>query len=75
MGLHEYIRTTFTAQPENPHPKILSVDDTEIVGDRITEVRPIPTYFFTEETEGRIGELRASRAGVIVRDMFERPAP
>jgi hypothetical protein len=41
------------------NPKILGVDDAEIVGDRITEVRPIPRNFFTQETERRIGELGA----------------
>src|ERR1035437_8566361 len=41
--------------PRSRHnPKILGVDDAEIVGDRITEVRPIPRNFFTQETERRI---------------------
>ena len=32
----------------SPHnPKFLWVDDAEIVGDRITEVRPAPGNFFT----------------------------
>src|ERR1700685_3638199 len=44
----------------SPHnPKFLWVDDAEIVGDRITEVRPVPGNFFTQETERRISELGA----------------
>ena len=62
--------------PRSRHnPKILGVDDTEIVGDRITDVRPIPRNFFTQETERRIGELGASRVGFIVRDMLVHHAP
>ena len=62
--------------PRSRHkPKILGVDDAEIVGDRITEVRPIPRSFFTQETERRIGELGASRVGFIVRDMLVYHAP
>ena len=57
--------------PRSCHnPKILGVDDAEIVSDRITEVRPIPRNFFTQETERRIGELGASRVGFMVRDML-----
>jgi ParB-like chromosome segregation protein Spo0J len=55
--------------------KILGVDDAEIVGDRITEVRPIPRNFFTEEIERCIGELGVSRVGFIVRDMLVHHAP
>ena len=62
--------------PRSRHnPKILGVDDAEIIGDRITEVRPIPRNFFTQETERRIGELGASRVGFIVRDMLVHHAP
>jgi hypothetical protein len=44
----------------SPHnPKFLWVDDAEIVGDRITEVCPVPGNFFTKETERRISELGA----------------
>jgi hypothetical protein len=62
--------------PRSRHnPKILGVDDAEIIGDRITEVGPIPRNFFTQETERRIGELGASRVGFIVRDMLVHHAP
>src|SRR5665647_2934919 len=57
------------------NPKILGVDDAEIVGDRITEVRPIPRNFFTQETERRIGELGASCVALVVRDMLVHHAP
>jgi hypothetical protein len=57
------------------NPKILGVDDTEIVGDRITEVRPIPRNHFTQEPERRIGKLGASRVGFIVRDVSVHHAP
>ena len=56
--------------PRSRHnPKILGVDDAKIVGDRITEVRPIPGNLFTQETERRIGELGASCVAFVVRDM------
>ena len=62
--------------PRSRHnPKILRIDDAEIVGDRITEVRQIPRNFFTQETERRIGELGASRVGFMVRDMLVHHAP
>jgi len=65
-----------TTIPRSRHnPKILGVDDAEIIGDRITEVGPIPRNFFTEETERRIGELGASHVGFIVRDMLVHHAP
>src|SRR5664279_3619468 len=57
------------------NPKILGVDDAEIVGDRITEVRPIPRNFFTQETERRIGKLGASCVALVVRDMLVHHAP
>ena len=51
--------------PRSRHnPKILWVDDAEIVGDRITKVRPIPRNLFTQKTERRIEELGASCVGV-----------
>src|ERR1035437_10767790 len=69
-------RTPKDCIPRSRHnPKILGIDDAEIVGDRITEVHPIPRNFFTQETERRIGELGASRVGFIVRDMLVHHAP
>src|ERR1035437_8162974 len=62
--------------PRSRHnPKILGVDDAEIVGYRITEVRPIPRNFFTQETERRIGKLGASCVALVVRDMLVHHAP
>jgi hypothetical protein len=60
--------TPFTSQPE-----ILGADDAEIVGDRITEVRPIPRNFFTQETERRIGELGASLDRSVLSDAGPDP--
>ena len=56
-------------------PKILWVDDAKIVGDRITEVCPIPGNCFTQETERRIGELGASCIAFVVRDVSVHEAP
>ena len=56
-------------------PKILWVDDAEIVGDRITEVGPIPRNLFTQKTERRIGELGASCVALVVRDVSVHEAP
>src|ERR1035437_2094728 len=62
--------------PRSRHnPKILGVDDAEIVGDRITKVRPITGNCFTQETERRIGELGASCVALVVRDMLVHHAP
>src|ERR1035437_1464833 len=61
--------------PSRHNPKILWIDDAEIVGDRITEVRPIPGNCFTQETERRIGELGASCVAFIVRDVSVHEAP
>src|SRR5271156_6779658 len=56
--------------PGSPHnPKFLWVDDAEIVGDRITEVRPVPGNFFTQKTERRISELGACCVAFVVRDV------
>jgi hypothetical protein len=62
--------------PRSRHnPKILGVDDAEIVGDRITEVRPIPGDCFTQEPERRIGELGASCVALVVRDVSVHHPP
>ena len=62
--------------PRSPHnPKILWVDDAEIVGDRIAEVGPVARNFFAQETERRIGELGASCVGFVVRDVSMHDAP
>ena len=62
--------------PRSRHnPKIVGVDDAEIVGDRITKVRPITGNCFTQETERRIGELGASCVALVVRDMLVHHAP
>ena len=55
--------------------KILGVDDAEIVGDRFTEVRPIPRNHFTQEPERRIGKLGASCVALVVRDVSVHEAP
>ena len=62
--------------PRSRHdPKILWVDDAEIVGDRITKVRPIPRDLFTQKTERRIGELGASCVALVVSDVSVHEAP
>ena len=57
------------------NPKILGVDDTEIVGDRITEVRPIPRNLFTQKTERCVGKLGASCVALVVRDVSVHETP
>jgi hypothetical protein len=65
-----------TIIPRSRHdPKILWVDDAEIVGDRIAKVRPIPRNFFTQKTERRIGELGASCVALVVSDVSVHEAP
>ena len=62
--------------PRSRHdPKILWVDDAEIVGDRITKVRPIPRNLSTQKTERRIGELGASCVALVVSDVSVHEAP
>ena len=70
------IRPTVFDIPRSRHdPKILWVDDAEIVGDRITKVRPIPRNLFTQKTERRIGELGASCVALVVSDVSVHEAP
>jgi hypothetical protein len=47
------------------HPKILRIDDTEIIGDRIAEFGPVAGHFFAQEIERRIGELGAGFVGFV----------
>ena len=62
--------------PRSRHdPKILWVDDAEIVGDQITKVRPIPRNLFTQKTERRIGELGTSCVALVVSDVSVHEAP
>ena len=62
--------------PRSRHdPKILWVDNAEIVGDQITKVRPIPRNLFTQKTERRIGELGASCVALVVSDVSVHEAP
>ena len=62
--------------PRSRHdPKIFWIDDAKIVGDRITEVRPIAGYFVTQETERCIGELGASCIAFVVRDVPVHETP
>ena len=57
------------------NPKILGVDDSKIVGDRITEVGPISGNRFAQEGERRVGELSASCVAFVVGDMLVHDAP
>ena len=64
------------AIPGSPHnPKILWVDDAEIVGDCIAEVGPIPWNGFAQEPKRCIGELGARRVAFVVRDVSVHEAP
>ena len=66
----------FQNVPGSPHnPKFPWVDDAEIVGDRIAEVRPVPGNCFAQETKRRIGELGASCIAFVVRDVSVHEAP
>ena len=66
----------FPAIPRSRHdPKIFWVDDAEIVGDRITKVRPVPRNLFTQKTERRIGELGASCVALVVSDVSVHGGP
>jgi hypothetical protein len=56
-------------------PKILGRDDAEVVGDRVAEVRPIARNLFAQETERRVGELRAGCIAFVVRNVSVHQAP
>ena len=72
----QYLRCVVVYIPRSRHdPKILWVDDAEIVGDRITKVRPIPRNLSTQKTERRIGELGASCVALVVSDVSVHEAP
>ena len=68
-------RNAYTIPRSRHDPKILWVDDAEIVGDRITKVRPIPRNLFTQKTERRIGELGTSCVALVVSDVSVHEAP
>ena len=72
---YSYILFVLSILRSRHNPKILGVDDAEIVADRITEVSPIPGYCFTQESERRIGELGASCVTLVVRDVSVHHAP
>ena len=75
-GALEIVMARMDGIPRSRHdPKILWVDDAEIVGDRITKVRPIPRNLFTQKTERRIGELGASCVALVVSDVSVHEAP
>ena len=74
-SLQSHYRTFITIPRSRHDPKILWVDDAEIVGDRITKVRPIPRNLFTQKTERRIGELGASCVALVVSDVSVHEAP
>jgi len=62
--------------PRSRHdPKILGRDDAEVVGDRIAKVRPIARNLFAQETERRVGELRAGCIAFVVRNVSVHQAP
>src|SRR5450830_782452 len=78
MKLHcsqDFPQSENTIPRSRHNPKILGVDDAEIVGDRITELRPIPRNLFTQETERRIVELGASCVALVVRDVSVHHPP
>ena len=73
---HRAVYAAHRTIPRSRHdPKILSVDDAEIVGDRIAEVRPVPWNGFTQKTKRRIGELGAGCIAFVVRDVSVHEAP
>ena len=75
LGVEERLGAMIDIPRSRHDPKILWVDDAEIVGDRITKVRPIPRNLFTQKTERRIGELGASCVALIVSDVSVHEAP
>ena len=77
VGMRRWVGLGVIADiPRSRHdPKILWVDDAEIVGDRITKVRPIPRNLFTQKTERRIGELGTSCVALVVSDVSVHEAP
>ena len=61
--------------PFSDNPKILPRYDAEIVGDRITQARPVPGNVIAQEIERRVGELSACGVAFVVRDMLVHDAP
>jgi len=57
------------------NPKILWVDDTEVVGDRIAQLRPVFRSFFAQEFERGVGDFAIGGVGLVVREMLVHHAP
>ena len=55
--------------------KILWVDDTEVVGDGIAQLRPVFGDFFAQEFERGVGEFAIGGIGLVVRGMLVHHAP
>ena len=64
------------AIPRSPqNPKILWVDDAEVVGDRITKACPVLGDFVAQEIERGVRELSACGVAFVVRDIPVHEAP
>jgi hypothetical protein len=57
------------------NPKLLRVDDAEVVGDRITKFWPVFGDFFAQEGERRFGEFSVCGVSLVVRQMLVHCAP
>ena len=57
------------------NPKILWVDDAEVVGDRITKACPVLGDFVAQEIERGVREMSACGVAFVVRDISVHEAP
>ena len=70
------LRTLMIAIPCSRHnPKILWVDDAEIIGHHITASSPVLGDFLAQEIERGVRELSACGVASVVRDVLVHEAP
>ena len=59
--------TSFAIPRSRQYPKILWIDDAEVVGDGITKASPVLGDFVTQEIERDVRELSACGVAFVVR--------
>ncbi len=73
IGKRRSVNITILRSRHNP--KIVRIDDAEIVGDGIAKLGPVAGNFVAQESERRVGELDAGRIGFVVGDVSVHEAP
>ena len=73
--LKRYLIIIVTIPRSRHNPKILWVDDAEIIGHQITASSPVLGDFLAQEIERGVRELSACGVASVVRDVLVHEAP